>query len=163
MYNVIKVKAAEIFPVVQEIFKNENSRVSIIITGNSMLPFLREGIDSVELVKPDFAKLRKLDIVLIQRKNGVYILHRLYKKKKDCFYMVGDNQVFIEGPLYPDQLIGVVDTIIRNGKRIPSRSFPLILLAGIWVFALPVRRLLWKVSHKARYVIKKLSYIRSRH
>jgi signal peptidase len=156
MRNVIKAKSAEIFPVVQEILQDESNRVSIIVTGNSMYPFLREGIDSVELMKPDFGRLKKLDIVLIKRKDGVYVLHRVCRKEADCFFMAGDNQVWIEGPLYPEQLIAVVSSVIKNGRKIPSRSYRLLIPAGIWLFLLPLRRFLFKAYNKSRQILKRL-------
>ena len=156
MHTVIRANSSEIFPVVQEILQNDNSRVSIIVTGNSMYPFLREEVDSVELMKPDFSGLKKLDIVLIKRNNGVYVLHRVCRKEADRFFMVGDNQVWIEGPLYPEQLIAVVSSVIKKGKRIPSRSYRLLIPAGIWVFILPVRKFLSRVYYKSRQILKRL-------
>lgn len=161
MHNIIKAKAAEIFPVVQEILLNENSRVNVIVTGNSMYPFLREGIDSVELMKPDFDRLEKLDIVLIKRNNGVYVLHRVCRKEADRFFMAGDNQVWIEGPLYPEQLIAVVSSVIKKGRKIPSRSYRLLIPAGIWLLMLPVRKLILRVYNKSRLILKRLIISRS--
>lgn len=163
MSNVIKAKSAEIFPVVQEILQNENSRVSIIVTGVSMYPFLKEGIDSVELMKPDFNKLKKLDIVLIKRRNGVYVLHRVCRKQDDCFYMVGDNQVYVEGPLYPEQLVAVVSAVIKNGRYIPSTSYQLLIPAGIWMLIFPFRRFIFKAFSKAKQVLKWFGISRSKH
>lgn len=163
MHNVIRAKSAEIFPVVQEILQNENSRVSVIVTGNSMYPFLREGIDSVELMKPDFDRLKKLDIVLIKRKNGVYVLHRVCRKEADHFFMVGDNQVYIEGPLYPEQLIAVVSSVNKKSRSIPSRSYRLLILAGIWLFILPARKFVLRAYSKSRQILKRLMVSRSMH
>ncbi len=163
MHNVIKAKSAEIFPVVQEILQNENSRVSIIVTGSSMHPFLREGIDSVDLMKPDFDRLKKLDIVLIKRNNGVYVLHRVCRKVSDRFYMVGDNQVYVEGPLYPEQLIAVVSSVKKNGRSIPSRSYRLMIPAGIWMFLLPVRRFIFKAYSIAGQILRRFGIARSMH
>ena len=163
MHTVIRANSAEIFPVVQQILQNENSRVSVIVTGSSMYPFLREGIDSVELMKPDFGRLKKLDIVLIKRSNDVYVLHRVYKKEVDHFFMNGDNQVWIEGPLYPEQLIAVVSSVIKSDRKIPSRSYRLLIPAGIWMFLFPVRRFLIKIYFKSKQIIKALIVSRSKH
>lgn len=55
--------------------------------GTSMLPLIRQGKDSVVLVKPGL--LSKNDIVLYRRRNDKYVLHRIVKKKETtCFYVV---------------------------------------------------------------------------
>lgn len=161
MHKVIKAKSAEIFPVVQEILQNGDNRINVIVTGNSMYPFLREGTDSVELRKPDYTSLKRLDIVLIKRNNGVYVLHRVCKKNSDCFYMVGDNQYVAEGPLYPDQLIASVSAVIRRQKRIPCDSALWMMLSRLWLFCLPLRRFMMKAYRKTGHLIKKFGIIRS--
>ena len=51
-------------------------QVPLVITGNSMYPFLRHGRDTVYLQKVQ-RPLKKGDMVLYRRKNGQYILHRI--------------------------------------------------------------------------------------
>ena len=50
-------------------------QLPLLISGNSMSPFLVHGRDTVYLTKVN-RPLRKGDIVLYQRKGGAYILHR---------------------------------------------------------------------------------------
>ena len=70
----------------------------------SMYPFLREDKDKVELAMTSFSCIKKGDVVLIKRESGEYVLHRVLKKSMDHFYIVGDAQQWIEGPLLPEQL-----------------------------------------------------------
>jgi len=126
-----------------------------------MYPFLRECIDSVELQKPDYASLKRLDIVLIKRNNGAYVLHRVCKKDNNCFYMVGDNQYVKEGPLYPDQLVAVVSAVIRGQKRIPCDSTLWMMLSRLWLFCLPLRRFMMKAYRKTGHLLKKFGIVRS--
>lgn len=58
--------------------------------GTSMMPLLREGIDSVLLKKPE--GVSKNDIVLYKRSNGQFVLHRVIKIKNGEYVMCGDNQ-----------------------------------------------------------------------
>ena len=69
--------------------------------GISMLPFLKEGRDSVRLVSPTAAP-RKYDIVLY-RVRDEYVLHRIIGFDGDNYIICGD-------------IIAVVDEIYRNGK-----------------------------------------------
>ena len=54
----------------------QGREVNMLISGNSMSPFLMHGRDSIRLKKPD-RKLRKGDMVFFQRKSGKFVMHRL--------------------------------------------------------------------------------------
>jgi len=143
----VKVAAASLIPLISELFEHgQNSRIAV--SGDSMYPFLRHRIDCVECTKGSFDQLSRGDIVLIQRTNGGYILHRVYRKKKDCFFMVGDAQQWIEGPLYPEQLLAVVTVIWRKDKRIACSNMWWRLLSGLWLYLRPFRYFILKVYGK---------------
>lgn len=143
--SVVKlVKAADMFPLVQEIFENGGS-ARITVTGMSMYPFLRDGKDSVELAKTDFSKIRRGDIVLALRNNGQYFLHRIYKKNEDSFFMMGDAQTWIDGPYMPNQLIAIVTKIWRQDKIIECSSFGWRVISNIWRLLKPVRRIMLRI------------------
>lgn len=145
----VKAAAASIFPLITELFEHgKNSRIAV--SGSSMYPFLRDRIDSVELTKGSFERLSVGDIVLIKRTDGSYVMHRIYKTKKDCFFMVGDAQQWIEGPLYPEQLIAVVTAVWRHEKRILCSNRWWRLLSGFWLNLLPFRHLIFYVYRKIR-------------
>jgi hypothetical protein len=141
MREVKQVKANQMFPVIMEIFLNQ-SRVLIAVTGMSMYPFLRENIDSVELSNSSYENICYGDIVLILRESGEYVLHRVLKKEIDCFYMIGDAQMWIEGPLYPNQLIAVVTAVCRKDKKIECSNFWWKLLSLVWLKLIPFRSVL---------------------
>lgn len=82
--------------------------------GISMLPMLRQGIDTVTLSSlPD--KLQKYDLPLYQRSDGKYILHRIVEAG-DTYTCIGDNQFVYEYGVTHDQMIAVVSSFTR-GKR----------------------------------------------
>ena len=58
--------------------------------GTSMLPMLRQGIDSVVL-SPLPKRLGKYDLPLYQRDNGQFVLHRIVAAE-DSYTCIGDNQ-----------------------------------------------------------------------
>nr|MCR5452327.1 S24/S26 family peptidase [Lachnospiraceae bacterium] len=81
---------------------------SMIITGNSLAPFLYHGSDVIYFSKPK-APPQRGDMVFFNRPNGQYVMHRLIKKKGEDCYFLGDNQTDIEGPL-PEKCIFAVVT-----------------------------------------------------
>ena len=82
--------------------------------GTSMLPFLKEGRDTVTLAPPP-TRLKKYDIPLYRRKNGQYVLHRVVKVD-ETYTCIGDNQFELEHGLRHDQMIALVTAFYRNGK-----------------------------------------------
>ena len=65
----------------------------LLVTGNSMAPFLVDRRDTVYLSgirRP----LRRGDIVLYQRRSGAYILHRICRREGDTFTIAGDTTVY---------------------------------------------------------------------
>jgi len=143
MGEVKLIKSACIFPAIRELLQ-EGTQVWLTVTGMSMYPFLREDKDSVKLVSACFDTINKGDIVLIQRVSGEYILHRVFKKDDNCFFMAGDAQKWIEGPLEPDRLIAAVAEIRRNGRTISCRNIFWNLLTAFWMKAIPLRNYLLK-------------------
>lgn len=158
MHKVIHAKASDIFPIVQEIFQNSGSSVCITVRGNSMYPFLRDGIDEVELSRVEYANIKKLDIALVKRPTGEYVLHRVIRKEENCFYMAGDAQQYIEGPFYPGQLQAIVKSVRRIKKKVSCDSALWLFLSWIWMVFLPVRRYILKIPRipgKIRRMVKR--------
>ncbi len=88
--------------------------------GTSMLPLIRQGKDSVVLVKPGL--LSKRDIVLYRRKNGKYVLHRIIKINGNDLFLCGDNQNVIETGITVDMVIAKVkgvylDNVYYEGDK----------------------------------------------
>lgn len=153
MCEVIKAKANSIFPLISEILENgQNTRITV--SGSSMYPFLRDGIDSVEFTQGSFEQLSRGDIVLIQRTDGYYVMHRVIRKNTNCFYIVGDAQQWIEGPLYPEQLLAVVPSVWRKDKHISCSNISWRLLSGLWLYLRPFRYFILKVHRKIRKLLK---------
>lgn len=92
--------------------------------GISMLPFLKEGRDSVRLVSPTAAP-RKYDIVLY-RVRDEYVLHRIIGFDGDNYIICGDNCRGWERGHGRGDIIAVVDEIYRNGQArktaLPEKS-----------------------------------------
>jgi signal peptidase I len=138
MCGVIYKKSKNLLPLIEEILIS-GGRARLTVTGTSMYPFLRWGQDSVELSHTDFSGIYTGDIVVILRDNGQYIMHRVLKKKEASFYIIGDAQHDIEGPLYPHQLIAVVTAIWRKDRKIECTNFWWRLLSKLWLKLIPFR------------------------
>ena len=136
--NVLKIPADTLFPIVEEYLANEQE-VVICVRGNSMFPLIRNITDSIKLKSASFDQIKKLDIVLIRRDSEAYILHRVCKKTPSAFYLVGDNQKEIEGPLRPDNLIAVVAEIYRGELIIRRGSLFWNVYGWIWLVLRPFR------------------------
>jgi signal peptidase I len=152
---VKRIKAAELFALAKEIL-DQGSKAWITISGMSMFPILKEGRDSVELSKCDFRQIKKRDIVLIRRVTGEYVLHRVLKKKADSFYIIGDAQQWIEGPLKPEQLQAVVTKIKRKGHVISCTNFVLRAFVFIWMLLIPFRYRIMRTATRGLCLIRKI-------
>ena len=93
----------------------EKGEAFVRVTGISMQPLLRHLKDGVVIVQAD--EVHPGDIVLFDRKNGHYALHRVIAIDTDGFSMAGDNQWHVEEALPYDQIVGKVASIVKNGKK----------------------------------------------
>ena len=98
--------------------------------GVSMLPMIRQGIDTVELAAVP-GKLKKYDLPLYQRRDGHYVLHRIVKVE-DTYTCIGDNQFQLERGLTQDQMIGVVTALYRGEKRWEVDCWQYKLYCRVW-------------------------------
>ena len=120
--------------------------------GTSMLPMLRQGIDTVELTAlPE--KLKKYDLPLYQRQNGQYVLHRIVKVG-DTYTCIGDNQFQLEPGLRHDQMIALVTAFYRGEKRWEVRHWLYRFYCRFWHFSRPVRRLWLAVKYRLGKLFK---------
>ena len=98
--------------------------------GISMLPMLRQGIDSVVL-SPVPEKLRKYDLPLYQRDDGKYILHRIVEVGQ-TYTCIGDNQFDFETGVRHDQIIAVVTSFTRGQRMHSVNELPYRLYCRVW-------------------------------
>ena len=115
--------------------------------GYSMYPFFVPGRDAAIIEKVSTDTLKKGDVALYRRDGSILVLHRICRITQKGFYMVGDNQSEIEGPLRPDQIRGKMVAFERKGRRpVSVGQMRYRILSGIWLRLLPVRPIFWKIS-----------------
>ena len=135
-----KVSLEELMPLIREsLAQGKNVRFSP--KGVSMLPMLRQGMDTVVL-SPLPERLKKYDLPLYQRKDGQYVLHRVVKagEKYTC---MGDNQFFLEPGLDHGQMIALVTAFTRGGREHSVNEIGYRIYCRVWHYSRPVRRL-WR-------------------
>lgn len=131
----------ELCPMIQELLAG-GSTVQLTVTGISMRPMLMHRRDQVELTTVP-VKLHRYDIPLYQRENGSFILHRIVKVEKDGTYTcAGDGQISLETGVRQEQVIAVVQSFTRKGKKISCQNKGYQLYARIWTALLPIRPIL---------------------
>lgn len=123
--------------------------------GFSMYPLFISGRDEAVIAPCDPASLHRGDVALYRRDNSILVLHRIWKVRDDGFYMVGDNQTEIEGPLRPDQIRGKLIACNRNGLEFSTSNMLYRLLSGIWLFCRPLRPLAHKIADFLRRLRRK--------
>lgn len=124
--------------------------IAIHPQGTSMFPLLKEGRDSVIAAPLEKHAPGINDIILYRRDNGLLVLHRLCKIKKDGYYFVGDNQTEKEGPLRREQLLAYVIQITRNGHTFSTKHPIYAVVSRIWLLLRPVRH---KISRPAKKLL----------
>lgn len=65
--------------------------------------------------KPD-RELQKGDIVFFRRKSGQFVMHRIWKIRPEGYYIVGDAQTQIEGPVKREQIFALITKVRRKEK-----------------------------------------------
>lgn len=125
-----------LMPLVKEALKAGRS-VRFSPTGVSMLPMLRQGLDSVVL-SPVSGRLKKYDLPLYQRDNGKYVLHRVVEADED-YVCMGDNQFVPEKGVRHDQVIAVATAFYR-GETLYSADAPVYrLYCRLWYHSRHIR------------------------
>lgn len=132
----------------RQLLEDENiTALPLVISGNSMAPFLVHGRDTVYLSKLT-GPVKKGDVVLYRRDNGAYILHRVYKIEKDSYTMVGDAQTQLEKGIRNDQIIAVMTSALRKGKMQKPGTFWWGFFEKLWINMIPLRPAIVKLYTK---------------
>ena len=119
----------------------EGQEVSLQISGNSMMPFLIHERDTI-FFGPIKGPLKKGDMVFYQRKEGTFVMHRICKVTQGGYYLVGDAQNIIEGPIDREQIFAKVTRARRKGKWIDAHDFWWKFFASVWIRIIPLRHVI---------------------
>ena len=130
----------------------EGQAIRFSPTGYSMYPFLNPDKGDQVIVEPaEGRKIRRGDVVLYRRDGektivdpngdqcGILVLHRVARCKDGRYYMVGDNQNRLEGPLRRDQIFGIMMARCRGKKVLNASNLLYRMSAAVWLFVCPIR------------------------
>ena len=91
--------------------------------------------------KKEHGRCKKYDVVLYKR-NGQYILHRILRVLLSGYLIAGDNNCFVERDITDADIIGVMTREIRNGKDITMDDPFYRLYVHLWCDCYPLRMFL---------------------
>lgn len=128
----------------------EGREASMIIAGGSMSPFLIHQRDAICFRAPD-RPLRTGDMVFFQRDNGRYVMHRICRVRPEGYYLVGDAQTVIEGPIRPDQIFARITRVCRKGRWLTEGCFWWDFFARVWILVIPLRPTLLRLYGLLRH------------
>lgn len=145
-----QVLAAEkLAPVIFDVVEN-GGVFPLVVTGTSMTPTLHPQRDKVFLVSPKQKVPKRKDIVLFQREDGTYVLHRIIGKNRQGQLKInGDAQTWTEW-ISPAQILAVVDALERKGKKISADNSKYKLYLQLWGWVKPARPFLFRMNRFLR-------------
>lgn len=123
--------------------------------GTSMMPLLRQRQDVIEIRKKGPGRYKKYDVVLYKR-NGQYILHRILRVLPSGYLIAGDHNTFVECDITDADILGVMTRVIRDGKDITMDNPFYMLYVHLWCDCYPLRMFLLRGKAVAGHGLRKL-------
>ena len=136
--------------------------LTYITVGVSMLPMLRQQRDLVNIRKKGAERCRKYDVVLYHGPANKHILHRVVQVREHDYVILGDNCIQKEYGITDSQIIGVLESFVRDGRLIRTDSPMYLVYSRLWVFLSPVRILSKRFLRKSRSIIRRLKHFLKR-
>lgn len=125
-------------------------RVVLLTKGQSMLPFIVGGRDSVELVRVD-GEICIGEILLAKIPNPTrYVIHRVVKVEGDRVTLMGDGNLVGMELCCKCDVVARVASIIRPSKVVDPNSLLHRCYALSWRVLIPFRRYLLAIVRRYR-------------
>lgn len=137
------VSGSELFPLIIEQLE-QGKRVCFTVSGSSMMPWIVNNRDSVELISAKNIQLKKGDIILFQPLKHKYVLHRIIKVCSTGYLTAGDGNLYADGIASKESVIAKAVSIRRKGKEIDCEKIRWKIVFHIWMLLFPVRGYLLK-------------------
>lgn len=146
------ISALQMMPLLADRLAAGQTVRGLRFSGVSMLPMLREGKDTVDLIAAP-EKLKKYDIPVYKVPGGKYVMHRIVRVEADHYVCLGDNTYGFER-VERVQVAAVVSAFTRGKKRISVTDPVHRLYAAVWVAIIPLRRFIKRVRFWLRRRLK---------
>ncbi len=127
--------------------------VKFSVIGNSMYPIFRHDREKVTVVKCE--KIKKRDVILYQRNDGSYVLHRVVGKGRLGYKLCGDNQLAVEYPVKRQDVVAVMSSFERNGREISKNNVFYRLYSFFWCMLIALRPLEFKIAYRLKKLFKR--------
>ena len=106
--------------------------------GISMLPMLHENRDLV-VIEPPTGRLKPGDVALYRR-GSLFVLHRVLEVRQSDYVIRGDNTYVLETGITDADVLGVLTSFVRKGKRIDVTSPGYLRYVRFWNRIYPIRK-----------------------
>lgn len=129
---------------------SEGAVIPVYVSGSSMNPFLISRRDIVYLESVGDNDVKAGRILLVRRKSGSLVLHRVRKINSDgTIVLNGDAQSWCE-TAERKQVIAAVCEIDRKGKKRSADSFYWKSINQVWKLLFPFRSIIMRVWNKIK-------------
>ena len=130
---------------------DEGQRVTLPVKGNSMLPFIIGGKESVELVKPGTIAVG--DVVLAWINGCRFVVHRVMRIDGDHVQLMGDGNLSGDENCQINDVKARAEYVVApDGKRRYLYTDTRLRFSRLWRRLLPVRR--WILAIYRRSFLK---------
>ena len=124
----------------------EGVSVTLPVNGNSMLPFIIGGKESVILQKPTEPKVG--DVVLAWVDGNRYVVHRIIRIDGDRVTQMGDGNLTTEHCTLSDIKAIVTHVVSADNKERDLHNRWRMLAARLWYWLCPIRRYLLAIYRR---------------
>ena len=155
---IVTTRLEDLSPIMMECMA-AGSEVVLIVTGNSMRPFLASCRDQVVLKKCDVTTLQIGDVPLYRRADGQFVLHRIVDMGASTYTMCGDAQTEKEYGVPNNRILAVAVGFYRKGKYVSCTDFWYKAYVRVWMVLRPIRPLLLKAMYLYKRITAKLRKI----
>ena len=134
-------------------FLEKEGFFSVSTKGVSMMPMLRDGIDTVIINRKE-DRLQKYDVAFFRRGKSL-VLHRVIKVLPEGYIIRGDNCIGYD-KVAEDDVLGVLTLFVRGKKQISVLDSSYRIYSRLIVFFYPVKKAVFRVRKTAVKILKKL-------
>ncbi len=131
-----------------EAYLKEHGTLTYRNVGTSMMPLLKQGRDVFTLSKKTSERCKKNDVALYKRSDHVYVLHRIVEVREKDYVFLGDNCVSREYGIRDEDIVGVMTSFIRKGRRVYVDDPDYQVYVWIWSHTTGLRILLKRIIRK---------------
>ena len=127
----VQIPNSQFFALAKQLLQ-EGKKIEITVKGNSMRPFLSDGETVVVTPVALDCPLKKCDIILAETSTGQVMMHRIREISPAGIRMKGDGNLYQSELVRPEDVMGRVAGVVRNGETVSLYTPLKLFLARIW-------------------------------